>query len=176
MQLSAITLSAITLAAITLAAIAASQASATNLKCNITDNRNNTLVYDFVEAIDELGNEVRDTIAERSYTKNGVTTANNSIKAPYWTFVIDQAAKTISLWARVDKGWAITFFTKDSPNVGNASLFAPSGRIVGSGVCAIVPPASAPPPPRLSRPPRRRLARPPALCPPTSACNLQARR
>jgi hypothetical protein len=134
-------LSAITLVAI--ASFAASQASAHELRCNITDNQNNAMVYDFVDALDDSGTIIPYAIAERSYTKNGVFTANDTHRSPLWGVVDNRNTKTIELRSQVDKGWAIAMFAKDSPNAGGASLFAPSGKIVGHGVCAMTSPAPA---------------------------------
>jgi hypothetical protein len=149
--------SAITLAAI--AAIAASQAGAHELRCNITDNQNNAMVYDFVDAFDDSGNIVPYAIAERSYTKNGVVTANDVHRSPLWGVVDNRNSRTIELWSRVDKGWTIAMFAKDSPNAGGASLFAPSGKIVGHGVCAMTSsaPAAGPAP---AAPPTIEAAKP----------------
>ena len=53
-------LSAIAFAAV--AAFATSRATANELRCNITDNQNNAMVYDFVDAFDDSGNIVRQPV------------------------------------------------------------------------------------------------------------------
>ena len=124
-------LSAIALAAV--AVFAASQAHAFNVKCNITDNQNNAMVYDFVPASDDPEHAV----AERSYSKNGVVTTNDTNAFPYWTVLPSVDAHTITFWSRKDKGWGIVFYDKYGPAPGDASLQAPSGKIVGNGACAL---------------------------------------
>jgi hypothetical protein len=106
------------------------------------------MVYDFVDAFDDSGNMLPNAIAERSYAKNGVVTANDVHRSPLWGVVDNRNTKTIELWSHVDKGWTIAMFAKDSPNAGGASLFAPSGKIVGHGMCAMTSsaPAAAPAP------------------------------
>ena len=131
-------LSAITLAAV--AAFAASQAHAFNVKCNITDNQNNAMVYDFVDAYDDPNRAV----AERGYTKNGITTTNDSNQMPYWSVATNTDAHTITFWSRKDRGWGIILYDKYGPAPGNASLQSPSGKIVGNGACAMASSATAP--------------------------------
>jgi hypothetical protein len=132
-------LSAVTLAAV--AAFASSQARAElNLTCSITDNQNNAMVYDFVTATDDP----QAAIAERSYSKNGVVTTHERNNLPYWSAALNSDETVVTLWSRKGKGWAIHAFTKNGTSPGNASLQAPSGKIVGHGTCVMASYAPVP--------------------------------
>jgi clan AA aspartic protease (TIGR02281 family) len=110
-------------------AMATADAARADIRCDITDQRNNVVSYTFTGTPDD-----KQAVAEASYSRNGTATMNDKMNPRLWSFVIDNDKHTVSLWSRVDQGWAIVSYVNPSPNVGGATLFH-NNNVVGTGRC-----------------------------------------
>ena len=133
---------AYTAAACLMSAFVPHDASATTVKCKITDIKNNVMVYTLTEAV------AATDMAELSYEKNDAVVSSRDAQGhyPLWRISYDAATYVLTFTSRVSPDWSILTYINPSPSTGGASLFHNNNK-VGNGTCIRMDaPAVAPAP------------------------------
>jgi clan AA aspartic protease (TIGR02281 family) len=107
------------------------------VRCDIVDNRNNALHWDY--AIYNHG----DNASQITFTKNGNQISGGS---GLWSVLYDNVNKSVTLVYIDDPRYRIAYANKYASNAGAAALYI-GQAVLGRGRCAVQSASYAPPPP-----------------------------